>query len=416
MSKLPKVLQALFRLIFIDQIYLTATFPLITLIFFDTNSHLFPTTTTTAVRSFYFGICVALPNAINLCCAPLLGLLSDHWGRKKILCMEITGAVAYAYLVGIGILLHSVTYVFFAFALRGAFARTNPTALAIVGDVADKNAKVYYMGMLQFAISLGAMIGPIIGGYGAKSLFFNDYNYALPFFIAGCLALLNLILTILTLPETHHHRTTSLHWRGLQELIHNKNIILLAIILLSIQFSWSNYYQFMPPILKLNFQFTAHQLGWFIGMVAAWLAITTGLIIKPLALRCSMQQMLSLACYLIIIGLITTILAIKFAVLSDKIIWIAAAPIAAGDVLSYSCLTALLSNSVAQHKQGKAMGLSFLIVGLVWASTSFLGGILMKHNPLLPLYISPIGVLFAIFLIKHPISRKTTEPQPIAVL
>lgn len=81
-------------------------------------------------------------------------------------------------------------------------------------------------------------------------------------------------------------------------------------------------------------------------------------------------------------------------------------PTAAGDVIAYSCLTTLYSNVMPAEKQGKVMGINFIVVGSIWATTGFLGGILMGFSPLLPLALAPIGVICSLFLVQANFGRK----------
>lgn len=405
MSSAPKSVRALFGIIFLDQTYITLTFPLITLLFFDPQSRLFPDSTTFATRSMWYGWCVALPNLLNLFFAPVLSALSDEFGRKKILLIEILSAGLFTFAVGCAVFYGELWLIFLGFAIKGAFARINPTALAIIGDTINKEKKILYMGYLQFAISIGAALGPALGGYLAKRFAFATFNFAPAFFIASCAALLNVGLAKYFISETH--QCGSVKWQqfkldSLKSALANPNVLGATLLLFLIQSSWSTYYQFIPPILKSCYHFNSHQLGLFIGMIAGWLALTTGLIIRFLERFLSMRKMILLSAYLVLIGFIITNLAFHHYLPGELTwIWFGAFPIAAGDVIAYSCLTACFSNAVAGTHQGKVMGLGFIIVGSVWAATGILGGFLMSISPLWPLIIAPAGAIIAILLIQH---------------
>lgn len=138
-----KPMRNLLGIIFLDQTYITITFPLVTLIFFDSQSRLFSENITDATRSLWYGACVALPNIINLFFAPLLSALSDEWGRRRVLLIEIFSAFLFTASVGLGIYLGQLLLIFLGFIIRGAFSRTNPTALSMVGDMAPAEKKIH---------------------------------------------------------------------------------------------------------------------------------------------------------------------------------------------------------------------------------------------------------------------------------
>lgn len=137
MSSEKSTIRSLLSIIFFDQTCITITFPLITLIFFDSQSRLFAEDTPYATRSMWYGLCIALPNLINIAFAPLLSALSDAYGRKKILLIEIFSAFIFTSCIGFGVYFGLIIFVFLGFFIRGAFSRTNPTALSIKSNTKE---------------------------------------------------------------------------------------------------------------------------------------------------------------------------------------------------------------------------------------------------------------------------------------
>ena len=405
-----KTVRSLFGIIILDQIYLTIATPILTLIFFDTQSRLFTEDTSFATRSMWYGLCVALPNMINLFFAPCLSALSDEFGRRKIMLLEIFSAFLFTLFVGLGIYLGTLGFVFLGIIIKGAFARINPTALAMIGDTVPKDKKIHFMTYLQCAISIGAFAGPILSGYVANRFFFAELNFSLPFFIGSFLALTNLILTFLligeTLKKSTHQSFAHFNWPAIKRIITHKDVLRISLILLLIQISWSTYYQFTPPLLKIWYGFNPHELGWFTGMIAFWLAIATSIGFYILRRLLTSHQLLLLSVYLVILGLLMTVSACLLLPSQSIWVWIGAIPIASGDVLAYSSLTALYSNAVSHEEQGKVIGIGFIIVGSAWAATGFLGGMLMGLSPLLPLIIAPLSAIIALCLMHADFGKK----------
>ena len=399
----PKKISTLLGIIFLDQIYITMVFPLLTLLFFDEQSRLFAPGTSYAVRSIWYGFCAALPRILNIFFTPLLSGLSDHWGRKKILLIAVTGASCFFLTAILGIIFGVLGILLVGLVILGIFARTNAAAQAIMGDMSPREKKVLYMGYLQFAISVGACIGPIIGGYFAQRFFFAEINFSLPFCIAALLALCNVACIFMFLPETlppsPDPSRQRFHLRAMLAVFLHPEVLRVSFLLLLVQLSWSMYYQYIPPILKTLYGFDATHLGWFIGLIAFWLAVATGLGVKLLDSYFTIRQVLIISLYLVLGGLLLTVFSCAYMTsLPSLLVWLGAIPIAMGDVIAYSCLTALYSDVVSQEQQGKVMGVCFIVVSLMWATTGFLGGLLLSFSPWLPLLIAPLGVVLALVL------------------
>jgi DHA1 family tetracycline resistance protein-like MFS transporter len=411
---MPKSLQqkssSIFPLLWVmlfDHTSLNITFPVLTLIFFDVKSNLFAPDASNALRSLWYGIAVAAPHLINIVMTPLISALSDEYGRKKTLLVGVIGPVIFALLSGLGVLWGMFTLFFVGLLIRGAFSRTNPIAQAVIGDISPKELKVRNMGYLQFVISVGAFFGPLIGGYFASQFLFSQLNYSLPFFIAAVFAGIGFLLAVLifreTLPVQRREKSTraAMNLTTFKSVISNSQVVKISVILLLCQTGWSLYYQFMPPILKTTLNFDAHALGLFVGMIAFWLALATGVGIRFLQRFFDVKAMLIFSLYLILLGLVLTIVFCWLQLVGhwQLLIWAAAVPTAMGDVIAFSCMIALYSNAVEKEEQGKVMGICFVVVAVIWSLTGLLGGVLMSFNELLPLMIAPLGILAALMLL-----------------
>jgi len=140
------------------------------------------------------GLLVATYAVMRLICGPWWGGLSDRIGRKPVLMVGILGYGVTMILFGLATKL----WMLFIFrALSGILSSaTSPTTMAYVGDSTPEKERGGSMGILGAAIGVGTIIGPGLGGLiGGGSL-------ALPFFIAGGMSFLALLLVWLFLPES----------------------------------------------------------------------------------------------------------------------------------------------------------------------------------------------------------------------
>ena len=81
------------------------------------------------------------------------------------------------------------------------------------------------------------------------------------------------------------------YWR----LIRTPHIAWLFFLLILCQFSWSSYYEFIPPTLKNIFHFSPAMTGWFVGLIAFWLILATGVVIRLLLRVFNYRQLMWLS-------------------------------------------------------------------------------------------------------------------------
>ena len=130
---------------------------------------------------------------MNFLSAPILGGLSDRFGRRPILIMSI-GTLAIDFVI-MGFA-HSVWLLFIGRILSGISGATHSTAAAYIADVTEPKNRAQAFGMLGAAFGLGFILGPAIGG------FLGQFDPRYPFFAAAGLAFLNFCYGLFVLPES----------------------------------------------------------------------------------------------------------------------------------------------------------------------------------------------------------------------
>jgi MFS family permease len=374
-------------------------FPLFALVFFDLHSHLLTNDVSLATRSYWYGLCMAIPSVASFIAAPLLSCLSDRFGRKKLLLFSLSGTMVAGIITSVAILASSIYLFIFGVFIQGLFCRTNPLAQATIGDISTGKDKLLTMGYLQSMIAFGAFLGPIMGGYCA-TLYFDQLNFSAPFFLSAILSAVGILVCYFFFKETlvTPHKTVSLRLIfGSVALF--KDTLNLAAILACGQITWSFYYQYVPAALKLMGQFSAGSIGLFVGLMALWVALGSSLGLHFLRNRFTLFSCLKIGLSLQCLGSVLVVIA--FYVHWSWLIWVSSMPAAAGDVIVFGVLSTAYSNRY-QHQQGQAMGACYLNAALMWTITGLLGGYLIALFDTLPLIIAPFGVVLALMLIRKP--------------
>jgi len=140
------------------------------------------------------GLLVASFSLAQLVLAPIMGRLSDRFGRKPVLIVSLLGTAVGSLVTGLA---GSVALLFVGRIVDGASGASVSVAQAAAADLADPKDRPRLMGLLGAAFGVGFVAGPVIGGLGAL------VDPRLPFFLAAAIAFTNAIVAIVRLPETN---------------------------------------------------------------------------------------------------------------------------------------------------------------------------------------------------------------------
>jgi multidrug resistance protein len=131
---------------------------------------------------------------------PVLGSLSDKFGRKPILVLSLVGTCVSFILFGFA---HSIIMLFAARILDGLTGGNISVAQAMVSDISPPKERAKNFGILGSAFGFGFVIGPAIGGLLSK------FGTKVPFFFAAGIALLGVMLTLFLLKETNNNKSSA---------------------------------------------------------------------------------------------------------------------------------------------------------------------------------------------------------------
>ena len=131
--------------------------------------------------------------AMQFLFSPVVGHLSDRFGRRPVLLAAIGGlAVNY----GLMAIAPSLAWLFVGRVFSGALGATYPVAAASVADVTEPEERVRQFGILHAMIGLGLILGPLLGGLAA------GHGVRAPFWMAACIATVTLVAGYFLFPET----------------------------------------------------------------------------------------------------------------------------------------------------------------------------------------------------------------------
>ncbi|MBD1392409.1 MFS transporter [Mucilaginibacter glaciei] len=144
------------------------------------------------------GLLTAAFSVAQFFATPVLGSLSDRFGRKPILAISLVGTCISFVMFGFA---NSIILLFAARILDGITGGNISVAQAMVSDISSPKERAKNFGILGSAFGFGFVIGPAVGGL------LSQLGEKVPFFFAAGIALVGVLLTTFVLEETNKHKT-----------------------------------------------------------------------------------------------------------------------------------------------------------------------------------------------------------------
>ncbi|MBV9697409.1 MAG: TCR/Tet family MFS transporter [Gammaproteobacteria bacterium] len=213
-------------------------------------------------------------------CAPVLGNLSDHFGRRPVLLFAL-GALGVDYLV-MGAA-PNISWLFIGRMISGVAGASFTPAYAYVADLSEPSRRAQSFGLMGAAFGLGFILGPAIGGL------LGNLGERAPFFCAGALALANTAFGYFALPESlPRERRRPFHWARANPVGTLRQVRRYPAVawMLAAIFVWQLGHQVLPSTWAFytisKFHWHSAQIGYSLAWVGAVMAIAQGLLTRKL--------------------------------------------------------------------------------------------------------------------------------------
>lgn len=330
------------------------------------------------------GLLAAVYALIQGLCGPVLGAISDRYGRRPVLLLCLFGTGIAYLLLGLAQSLPLLAAAMLLDALTGA---NLSTAQAYVADTTTAEQRAQSLGLLGIAFALGVTAGPTLSGL------VSTIGPGVPALIAGTLALVNVLLMLIALPESlpPEQRTARLSnpfapLLGIDIALGVRRLLLM-IMLINLAFAGlqSNF----PLYSRARFGWDLAANAYFFGFVGLCAVVTQGLLLGWLRKHVSEAR-------LVRIGMILMASALPLFGLApqDWMLYPLAAAIALGSSLCIPNLASMLTRSSEENMQGRIMGLQQIAINLALAGGPLIAGVAYDRAGLPAPYLA--GGLFAL--------------------
>ena len=294
------------------------------------------------------GLFVTLWATMQFLFSPLIGALSDKYGRRPVIMVSCVGlAIDYVFVA----LAPSIAWLFIGRILCGMTASTMCTARAYVADITPAEGRAKAFGLVGMAFSFGFVLGPTIGGVA------GEFDPRLPFWLAAAACLTNVSLVWLVLPESlPPTRRMAFSWKranpvGAFNLLLSRRQLLWMVLIF---FLISMVQQLLPSVFVI---YTEHRYGWpattsglSLTVIGASTAIVQGLLIGPAVGWLGPHRTIG-------IGLLFGALSMTvYALAPDGSMFWLGVPLMALASLSGPPLQAMMTRQVSASEQGQLQG------------------------------------------------------------
>ena len=311
--------------------------------------------------------------------SPIIGALSDRYGRRPVLLFSLLG-LGIDYFVQA--LSPTLALLFIGRIIAGIGGASFTTATAYIADISTPEKRAQNFGMIGAAFGIGFIIGPVIGSlcsvwgshYGVSGKF--DWSVRLPFIVAGCFSLLNVLYGFFVLPESldKEHRRP-FEWSRAHPISPLKNLkkypvvaglsislFLIYIAAHSVQSNW-NYY----TIYKFNW--SKLMVGMSLSVVGILIAFVQGFLIRKTAPLLGDKNSVYVGLSLYMVGMLLFAFATEGWMMFAFLV-----PYCLGGI-GGPVLQGIMSNEVPPNAQGELQGALTSLISI----TSFIGPLIMNN-------------------------------------
>lgn len=298
--------------------------------------------------AFVGGLLTATYAVMQFFFAPILGGLSDKYGRRPLLLIALLGlGLDYTVII----FAPTIAWFFVARAVAGICGGSMTVANAYIADISTPTDRAKNFGMIGAAFGLGFVVGPSLGGV------LGEFGTKVPFIAAACLSFINMIYGYFVIPEslkTEDRREFS--WKRanpfgtLKQVFNYKIIIGLVVSLFFIYIAANATQANWPYFTAEKFGWSAAEIGLSLTFVGVMVAIVQGGVISPVVKKIGEVKAVYVGLFFNILGL--SLLGI---VPESWMIYAVIVPYAFGGLAGPS-LQSLMTAQVPKNAQGEFQG------------------------------------------------------------
>lgn len=348
------------------------------------------------LSDFQNGLLFSVFSICQFISTPIIGRMSDKFGRKPLLLISLAGTAASFFLAAFA---PSAVFLFLARALDGITAGNIPVASAVISDSTDPKDRARGFGVISGAFGFGFVFGPAISGLTIR------FGESVPFIIAGIISTISVLVTLLFLPETNRHmgeikKGKIFDLKKMTTALFDQYVGLTLLISLLYSVAFGVYIFGFQPFAVKSMHLAANQIAMIFSMLG-----TVGLIIQiwilgRLARKFGERKLLLAGFFFMVtcfVGLFFTHVVpffILFVFLG-----------AVGNSLINPMVQTVLSKETDDKSQGSIMGLNASYISIGMTVGPLIGGLLATYSISYP-FLASAAASFASLVLSFSIKQR----------
>jgi DHA1 family tetracycline resistance protein-like MFS transporter len=375
------------------------------------------------------GWLTAIYPLMQFAATPVLGQLSDRYGRKPVLGFSLAGTALGYIIFAIGILTKNIPLLFLGRALDGVTGGNLSVARAVIADVTPRERLTQTFGLIGAMFGIGFVAGPYIGSRLSVPdvSFFGLFNTpswfgsATPFWFCAILSVFNTVLLLAILPETHKHinKVAKIAWTKSLDNIKQAatapglRVVFTSMFLFTAGFTF--FTTFFQGLLIDKLGFKPNNVGDFYAYIGIWISVAQAVLIPILAKKYKNYQLLRISFIGLGLALFAQLLA------SDTTQLLMVSPfIAIFNGMTFANATSLVSMSASAKNQGEVLGIDASVQALGQAIPAIISGYVATFGISAPVWVGGTtiivgGIVFNLFYRHHNNVGAAENDVPIVV-
>lgn len=291
LEKLKHPLIVILFTVFVDMLGFGILIPVIPLLLASPTSEFFLLPHNFTIQQGYIllGFLSAVFPIGQFIATPILGQLSDKFGRKKLLAFSLFGTCISYLIFALGIYTKNLPLLFFSRFFDGLTGGNISVAMASIADISLPKDRAKNFGLIGAAFGFGFIVGPYLGGKLSDPAIVSWFSAITPFLFAAVLSFVNVLSVIFFFPETLKElgHDLQIKWsKSLNNIMHAYSMKELRVLFLTnflFQAGFSFFVTFFSVYLINKFGFKQGNIGDFFAYIGIWVAITQGLVTRKLS-------------------------------------------------------------------------------------------------------------------------------------
>src|SRR6266508_368820 len=312
--------------------------------------------------SLVFGLLVAVYAVMQFFCAPVLGALSDRFGRRPVILLALAG-LGFDYILLS--LAPTIWWLVLGRIVAGIFGATFTPVGAYIADVSSPEKRAANFGLIGVAFGLGFIAGPAVGGL------LGETNLRLPFMVCAGLTFLQFLFGLRVMPESSRpENRRSINWTqmnpigALRAVWRYRAVAAMVPVFLATQIAQQGLQSVWVPYTTYRYGWGVSQVGASLAVVGLLFAFSQGALVRPVVARLGEMRTLIVALGVAVVGMVLFGLASQ-----GWMMYLVTALYCLGLGLLNPSIQGLMSRAVPANEQGLLQG----AVASVMTGTAIVG-------------------------------------------